>query len=77
MVLRDESPYAGFGMIHLANRCRDVAAAERARIGCLVGDFWRLFHDATPSPFGGVNEFLADTFVDIHHRLQRIGLERR
>jgi hypothetical protein len=64
-------------VIHLANRCRDVSAAKRARIECFVGAFWRLFRDATPSPFGGVNGFLADTFVDIRHRLQRIGLERR
>jgi len=49
-------------------------APRDARIECFVGDFWRLFHDATPSLFG---EFLADTFVDVRHRPQRIGLERR
>jgi hypothetical protein len=77
LVLRDESRHAGFGVIYLANRFRDVSAAERSRIEGFVGDLWRLFHDATASPFGGVNEFLADTFVDIRHRLQRIGLELR
>jgi hypothetical protein len=77
LVLRDESRQAGFGVIYLANRFRDVSRAERARIEQFVGDLWRLFHDATASPFGGVNEFLADTFVDIRHRLQRVGLELR
>jgi hypothetical protein len=31
LVLRDGSRHAGFGMIYLANRFRDVSAAERAR----------------------------------------------
>jgi hypothetical protein len=75
LVLRDESRHAGFGVIYLANRFHDVSAAERGRIEAFVGDLWWLFHHATASPFGGVNEFLADTFVDIRHRLQRIGLE--
>jgi hypothetical protein len=77
LVLRDESRHAGFGVIYLANRFRDVSAAERARIEGFAGDLWRLSHDATASPFGGVNEFFADTFVDIRERLQRIGLELR
>ena len=75
LVLRDESRHAGFGVIYLADRFRDASAAERARIESFVADLWRLFHHATASPFGGVNEFLADTFADIRHRLQRIGLE--
>ena len=77
LVLRDESRHAGFGVIYLADKFRDVSAAERAKIETFVGDLWRLFHHATASPFGGVNEFLADTFGDIRHRLQRIGLELR
>ncbi len=75
LVLRDESRHAGFGVIYLADRFRNASAAERARIESFVADLWRLFHHATASPFGGVNEFLADTFADIRHRLQRIGLE--
>jgi hypothetical protein len=76
-VLRDESRHAAFGVVYLADRFRDLSAAERGRIEGFIGDLWRLFHDATASPFGGVNEFLADTFVDIRHRLQSIGLELR
>ena len=67
-------------MIYLANRFRDVSRNERARIEQFAGYVWGLFHDATASPFGGVNEFLADTFVyirHIRHRLQRVGLEPR
>ena len=75
LVLRDESRHAGFGVIYLADRFRNASVAERARIESFVADLWRLFHHATASPFGGVNEFLADTFADIRHRLQRIGLE--
>jgi len=75
LVLRDESRHAGFGVIYLADRFRNVSAAERSRIEGFVGDLWRLFHHATASPFGGVNDFLADTFADIRHRLRRIGLE--
>jgi hypothetical protein len=75
LVLRDESRHAGFGVIYLADRFRGVSAAERSRIEGFVGDLWRLFHHATASPFGGVNDFLADTFADIRHRLRRIGLE--
>ena len=75
LVLRDESRHAGFGVIYLADRFRNVSVAERARIEGFVGDLWRLFHHATASPFGGVNDFLADTFADIRHRLRRIGLE--
>src|SRR5438093_10605584 len=37
----------------------------------------QLSREATASPFGAVNEFLAETFADIQHRLQRIGLELR
>jgi len=77
LVLRDESRHAGFGVIYLADRFRSVSPAERSRIEGFVADLWRLFHHATASPFGGVNEFLADTFADIRHRLQRIGLELR
>jgi hypothetical protein len=77
LVLRDESRHAGFGVIYLADKFRSVSPAERARVERFVGDLWRLFHDATASPFGGVNEFLADTFDDIRHRLQRIGLDLR
>jgi hypothetical protein len=77
LVLRDESRHAGFGVIYLADRFRQSSAAERARIEKFVADLWRLFHHATASPFGGVNEFLVDTFADIRHRLQRIGLELR
>jgi len=77
LVLRDESRHAGFGVIYLADRFRGASAAERARIERFVGDLWRLFHHATASPFGAVNEFLAETFADIQHRLQRIGLELR
>jgi hypothetical protein len=77
LVARDESRHAGFGVIYLADRFRQSSAAERARIEAFVADLWRLFHHATASPFGGVNEFLADTFADIRHRLRRIGLELR
>jgi len=77
LVLRDESRHAGFGVIYLADKFRSASAAERARIERFVGDLWRLFHDMTASPFGGANDFLADTFADIRHRLQRIGLELR
>ena len=75
LVLRDESRHAGFGVIYLADKFKNVSPAERARIEGFVGDLWRLFHHATGSPFGGINDFLADTFADIRHRLQRIGLE--
>ena len=77
LVLRDESRHAGFGVIYLADKFRHVSAAERARIEAFVGDLWRLFHHMTGSPFGGANDFLSDTFADIRHRLQRIGLELR
>jgi len=77
LVLRDESRHAGFGVIYLADRFRQSSPAERRRIEEFVGELWRLFHHATASPFGGVNEFLADTFADIRHRLRRIGLELR
>jgi len=59
------------------DRFRAASAAERARIERFVGDLWRLFRHATASPFGAVNEFLAETFADIQHRLHRIGLELR
>jgi hypothetical protein len=75
LVLRDESRHAGFGVIYLEDKFRHASAAERSRIEGFVGELWRLFHHATASPFGGVNEFLTDTFTDIRHRLRRIGLE--
>ena len=77
LVLRDESRHAGFGVIYLADKFRDASAAERRRIEDFVADLWRLFHHATASPFGPVNQFLEDTFADIAHRLKRIGLELR
>lgn len=77
LVLRDESRHAGFGVIYLADKFRNVSAAERRRIEEFVGDLWRLFHHATASPFGPVNDFLSDTFTDIAHRLKLIGLEAR
>ena len=77
LVLRDESRHAGFGVIYLADKFRDVSAAERRRVEDFVADLWRLFHHATGSPFGPVNEFLASTFADIGHRLKLIGLELR
>jgi hypothetical protein len=67
----------GRGVVYLAGRFRQLSAAERGRIDGFIGDLWRSLHDATASPFDGVNEFLADTFVDIRRRLQRLGLERR
>jgi hypothetical protein len=42
-----------------------------------VAALWRLFHHATGSPFGPVNEFLQSTFEDIAHRLKLIGLALR
>jgi hypothetical protein len=77
LVLRDESRHAGFGVIYLADKFRDASPAERARIERFVGELWRLFHHATASPFGAMNDFLADTLADIRHRLRRIGLELR
>ena len=77
LVLRDESRHACFGVIYLADKFRDASVAERRRIEDFVADLWRLFHHATASPFGPVNQFLEDTFADIAHRLKRIGLELR
>jgi len=77
LVLRDESRHAGFGVIYLADRFRSASAAERQRVEGFVSELWRLFHHATASPFGPVNEFLEETFRDIAHRLGRIGLELR
>ena len=42
-----------------------------------VADLWRLFHHATASPFGPMNEFLESTLNDIAHRLNVIGLQLR
>jgi hypothetical protein len=77
LVLRDESRHAGFGVIYLADKFRDASAAERRQVEDFVADLWRLFHHATGSPFGPLNEFLAATFADIAHRLKLIGLELR
>lgn len=77
LVLRDESRHAGFGVIYLADKFRDVSVAERRRVEDFVLDLWRLFHHATASPFGPMNEFLAATFADIAHRLKLIGLDLR
>jgi hypothetical protein len=75
--LRDESRHAGFGVIYLADKFRDVSVAERRRVEDFVVELWRLFHHATASPFGPMNEFLSATFADIAHRLKLIGLELR
>jgi hypothetical protein len=75
LVLRDESRHAGFGVIYLADKFRGVSAAERARVEAFVAELCRLFHHATASPFGPVNEFLSATFSDIAHRLKLIGLD--
>ena len=77
LVLRDESRHAGFGVIYLADKFRAVTVAERRRVEDFVAELWRLFHHATGSPFGPVNEFLSETFRDIAHRLALIGLELR
>jgi hypothetical protein len=77
LVLRDESRHAGFGVIHLGDRLRSASAAERRRVEDFVADLWRLFHHATASPFGPMNDFLAATMKDIAHRLEMIGLELR
>ncbi len=77
LVLRDESRHAGFGVIYLGDKFRGVSVAERQRIEGFVAELWRLFHHATASPFGPVNDFLAETFTDIAHRLKVIGLELR
>ena len=77
LVLRDESRHAGFGVIYVADKFRDVSVAERRRVEDFVLDLWRLFHHATASPFGPMNEFLAATFADIAHRLKLIGLDLR
>ncbi len=77
LVLRDESRHAGFGVIYLADKFRGASVAERKRVEEFVADLWRLFHHATASPFGPVNEFLDATFGDIAHRLKLIGLELR
>ncbi len=75
LVLRDESRHAGFGVIYLADKFKTASAAERHRVEAFVGELWRLFHHATGSPFGPVNEFLQSTFDDIAHRLKLIGLQ--
>ncbi len=75
LVLRDESRHAGFGVIYLADKFKNVSAAERRRIEDFVGDLWRLFHHMTGSPFGPANQFLQSTFDDIAHRLKLIGLQ--
>jgi len=77
LVLRDESRHAGFGVIHLEKKFRAAPAVERRRIEEFVADLWRLFHHATASPFGPINDFLDSTFQDIAHRLNVIGLELR
>jgi hypothetical protein len=77
LVLRDESRHAGFGVIYLADKFARVSAVERRRVEDFVADLWRLFHHATASPFGPINEFLDATFTDIAHRLKQIGLELR
>ena len=58
-------------------RVTHVSAAERRRVEDFVAELWRLFHHATGSPFGPLNEFLSATFSDIAHRLKLIGLELR
>jgi hypothetical protein len=73
LVLRDESRHAGFGVIYLADKFTRASAAERRRVEDFVTVLWRLFHHATGSPFGPVNEFLQSTFEDIAHRLKLIG----
>jgi hypothetical protein len=75
LVLRDESRHAGFGVIYLADRFRSATPAERIRVERFVARLWRLFRDATASPFGPLDAFLQDTFADIAHRLKLIGLE--
>jgi ribonucleotide reductase beta subunit family protein with ferritin-like domain len=75
LVLRDESRHAGFGVIYLQDKFRNASVAERRRIEDFVGELWRLFNHATASPFGPVNPFLQETFKDIRHRLNLIGLE--
>jgi hypothetical protein len=77
LVLRDESRHAGFGVIYLADKFRSASAAERRRIEEFVAELWQLFHHATASPFGPMNEFLDSTFKDIAHRLKLVGLELR
>ena len=77
LVLRDESRHAGFGVIYLGDRFRSATRGERARVESFVGELWRLFRDATASPFGPIDQFLEDTFDDIAHRLKLIGLELR
>jgi hypothetical protein len=77
LVLRDESRHAAFGVIYLSDKFRDASAAERRRVETFVGDLWRLFHQATGSPFGPMDSFLEGTFQDIRHRLRLIGLEIR
>ena len=77
LVLRDESRHAGFGVIHLGNKFRSASAIERRRVEGFVADLWRLFHHATASPFGPINQFLESTFQDVAHRLNVIGLELR
>jgi len=75
LVLRDESRHAGFGVIYLADKFRAASKAERGRIESFVADLWRLFHHATGSPFGPMDDFMRGTFDDISHRLKLIGLE--
>jgi len=77
LVLRDESRHAAFGVLYLSDKFRNVSAAERERVERFVGDLWRLFHHATGSPFGPVDEFLRGTFDDSAHRLDLIGLRMR
>jgi hypothetical protein len=47
-------------------------AAERRRIEDFVAELWRLFHHATGSPFGPVNDF-SPTRSRTSHRLRLIG----
>ena len=77
LVLRDESRHAAFGVTYLADKFKDSSAAEKRKVEEFVGDLWRLFHSATASPFGPVDEFTQSTFSDIRHRLDLIGLEIR
>ncbi|TFH20683.1 MAG: ferritin-like domain-containing protein [Myxococcales bacterium] len=77
LVLRDESRHAAFGVTYLADKFENCSAAEKRRVEEFVGGLWRLFHHATGSPFGPVDEFMSSTFADIRHRLGQIGLEIR
>lgn len=79
LVLRDESRHAAFGVTYLANKFQDVSVAERRRVEEFVGKLRRLlgYGGGAYGAGAGSPVFFDQTFADIDHRLQLIGLESR